>query len=80
VYEARRWAHLYADTPWSDSRPALKLNDITLDRWLDSLDGIEVEKLVYPDDESDSQGFFSPQRDNEAESLSYICASCEKPI
>jgi hypothetical protein len=80
VCEARQWAQLYAGTPWSESRPGLKLNGITLDRWLDSLDGIEVEKLIYPDDESASEGFFSPQRDNEAESLSYICASCEKPI
>jgi hypothetical protein len=78
--EANEWAKLYAVTPWSESRPGLVLNRISLDQWLDSLDGIEVEKLIYPDDESDSEGFFSPQRDIEAVSLSYICPSCEKPI
>jgi hypothetical protein len=78
--EAHEWAKLYAVTPWSESRPGLVLNRISLDQWLDSLDGIEVEKLIYPDDESDSEGFFSPQRDIEAVSLSYICPSCEKPI
>jgi hypothetical protein len=71
---------MYASTPSPESRSGLVLNGMTLDRWLDSLDGIEVEKLIYPDDESDCEGFFSPQRDNEAASLSYICASCEKPI
>jgi len=80
VSQAHQWARLYAATPWSESRPGLVLNGITLDRWLDSLDGIEVEKLIYPDDESDSKGFFTPQRDNEAVSLSYICPSCAEPI
>jgi hypothetical protein len=80
VCEAREWARLYASTPWSENRPGLVLNGITLDRWLDSLDGVEVEKLIYPDDESDSGGFFLPQRDNEAASLSYICVSCGNPI
>jgi len=63
-----------------ESRPGLVLNGCTLDRWLDSLDGIEVEKLIYPDDESDSMGFFLPEKDNEAESLRYMCPYCEKPI
>ena len=80
VCEAREWARLYAGTPWSESRPGLVLNGVTLDRWLDSLEGIEVEKLIYPDDEGDSEGFFSPKRDNEAVLLPYICPSCEKPI
>jgi hypothetical protein len=80
VCEARQWAELYAGTPCSENRADLKLNGITLDRWLDSLDGIEVEKLIYPDDESDSEGLFLPERDNESVSLSYICVSCEKPI
>jgi hypothetical protein len=71
---------MYADTPLSESRPGLVLNGTTLDRWLDSLDGIEVEKLIYPDDESGSEGFFSPQGDNEAVLLSYICPACQKPI
>ena len=79
VCEAREWAQLYAGSSWLENRPGL-LNDMTLDRWLDSLDGIEVEKLIYPDDESNSEGFFSPERENEAESLRYICPSCEKPI
>jgi len=79
VCEAREWVQLYAGTPWSESRPGLALNGITLDRWLDSLDGIEVEKLIYPDDESDSEGFFSPKRDNEEVSF-YKCPNCENPI
>jgi hypothetical protein len=80
VCEAREWAQLYAGMPWSESRPGLVLNDITLDRWLDSLDGIEVERLIYPDDESDSEGFFSPKRDNEEVSFPYICPYCDNPI
>lgn len=80
VCEARQWAQLFACTPWSESRPGLVLNGITLDRWLDGIDGIEVEKLIYPDDESNSDGFFTPERDNEAMSLLYLCASCRKPI
>jgi hypothetical protein len=80
VCEAREWAQLYASTPSSENRPALVLNSMTLDRWLDSLDGVEVEKLIYPDDVSDSGGFFLPQRDNDAASLPYTCVSCGKPI
>ena len=80
VCEAREWVQLYASMPQSEGRPGSVLNGKTLDRWLDGLDGIEVEKLIYPDDESDSEGFFSPKRDNEAESLRYICPSCEKHI
>jgi hypothetical protein len=80
VCEAREWAQMYASTPLLESRPGLVLNGTTLDRWLDSLDGVEVEKLIYPDDDSDSEGFFSPQRDNEAVSLPYICPACEMPI
>jgi hypothetical protein len=80
VCEAREWAQLYAGMPCPGSPPRLVLNDMTLDQWLDSLDGIEVEKLVYPDDESDSEGFFSPERKNEAVSPGYICPSCVKPI
>jgi len=80
VCEAREWAQLYASTPLLESRPGLVLNGVTLDRWLDSLDGIEVEKLIYPDDESDSEGFFSPKSDDEAVLLLYRCASCGKPI
>ena len=48
VCEARQWVQLHASTPLPESRAELKLNGITLDRWLDSLDGIEVEKLILP--------------------------------
>lgn len=80
VCEAREWAQLYARTPGWENLPPLVLDGKTLDRWLDSLEGIEVEKLVYPDDVSDSGGFFCSQRDNDAASLPYTCVSCGKPI
>ena len=32
--EAHEWAKLYAVTPWSESRPGLVLNRISLDQWL----------------------------------------------
>jgi hypothetical protein len=66
--------------PWLESRPGLVLNDMTLDQWLDNLDGIEVEKLMYPDDESGGEGLFLPEKEIEAASLRYICPSCEKLI
>lgn len=73
VCEAREWAKLYASTPWSESRPLL-MNGITLDRWLDSLDGFEVEELIYPDD---SESFSARARHEE---VPFICPSCKKPI
>lgn len=80
VCEAREWAQLLASSPRLESRPGLVLNNMTLDRWFDSLDGIEVEKLIYPDDEINGEGSFSQERKNETAPLSYICPSCEKPI
>ena len=48
VCEAREWAQLCAATPLSENRSGLVLNGITLDRWLDSLEGNEVEEeLIY---------------------------------
>jgi hypothetical protein len=77
VCEAREWVRLYASTPSSECRPGLLLRDITLDRWLDGLDGVEVEDLIYPDDES----YFARKKvQTEAESLPYVCSHCEKPI
>jgi len=79
--EAREWALLYAGTPRSEGRPGLLLNGITLDRWLDGLDGVEVEELIYPDDERGSESFFARKRLHNAEALPlYICPSCEKPV
>lgn len=78
VCEAREWAQMYARMP--ESRPGLLLNNLTLDQWLDNLDGIEVEKLMYPDDESDDAGFFLPEKETEAVSSRYTCPSCAKPI
>lgn len=57
------------------------MNGMTLDRWLDGLDGVEVEELIYPDDESGSESFYAQKRcQPEESSLSYVCPSCEKPI
>jgi len=79
--EARQWAQLYAGTPWSESRPGLLLNGITLDRWLDGLDGVEVEELIYPDDESGSESFYAQKRRQYEEAPPpYVCPSCEKLI
>jgi hypothetical protein len=78
--EAREWAQLYAGMPWPESRPGLLMNGITLDRWLDGLDGVEVEELIYPDDESTESFFTQKRRQNEEAPLPYVCPSCEKPI
>jgi hypothetical protein len=81
VCEARDWAQLYAGMPWSESRPGLLLNGITLDRWIDGLDGIEVEELIYPDDESGSASFFARIRaQDERASAPYQCPCCGKAI
>ena len=74
VCEARAWAQMYACTPSSDSRPGLLLNGITLDRWLDGLDGVEVEELIYPDDENVSE-----HKKVECD-IPYVCSRCQKPI
>jgi hypothetical protein len=79
VCEAREWAQLYASTPLSGNHP-LVFNGNTVDQWLDSLDGIEVEKLIYPDDESDCTGLFLPEREDGAVMPCYTCPDCKKPI
>jgi hypothetical protein len=79
--EGREWAQLYAGMPWAESRPGLLINGITLDRWLDGLDGVEVEELIYPDDESGSASFLARRRAQKEEAPPpYICPSCEKPV
>jgi hypothetical protein len=72
---------LYARTPWSESRPGLLLNGITLDRWLDGLEGVEVEDLIYPDDECESENFVARKR-AQAEEVQplFICPTCKKAI
>lgn len=74
VCEAREWAKLYAFTPWSESRPIL-MNGITLDRWLDSVDGFEVEELIYPED-----GESPVCKRTQSEEVPFVCPSCKKPI
>jgi hypothetical protein len=74
--EAREWVHVYVDMPWSEGNPAPLLNGITLDRWLDGLEGVEVEELIYPDDEC----FFARKRVQHEEVSPYLCPSCEKRI
>jgi hypothetical protein len=74
VCEAREWAQLYACTPSSECRPDLLLNGLTLDRWLDGLDGVEVEELIYPGDES------PVLHKNVPSEVPYICSRCGKPI
>jgi len=78
--EAREWVQLYAGTPWSESRPGLLMNGITLDRWLDGLDGVEVEDLIYPDDESGSESFAQKKLQKSKVPPPFVCPSCEKPI
>ncbi|KAH9972550.1 hypothetical protein BGW80DRAFT_1313377 [Lactifluus volemus] len=81
VCEAREWAQLYAGMPWAESRSGLLMNDITLDRWLDGLEGVEVEDLIYPDDESGSANFLARRRiQSEEAPPPFICPACEKPI
>jgi len=82
VCEARKWAQLYAGTPLSEIRPGLLLDGITLDRWIDGLDGIEVEELIYPDDESGSVSFYAPMRaqDEQQAPAPYKCPCCGRAI
>jgi hypothetical protein len=78
--EAREWAQMYAGRSRSESRPGLLMNGMTLDRWLDGLDGVEVEELIYPDDES-TESFLAQKRcQNEEALMPYVCPSCEKPV
>jgi hypothetical protein len=78
--EAREWAQLYAGTPRLENRPGLCINGITLDRWLDGLDGVEVEDLIYPDDESGSENFAQKKLQKSKVLPPFVCPSCEKPI
>ncbi|KAI9457520.1 hypothetical protein F5148DRAFT_1222356 [Russula earlei] len=81
VCEAREWTQLYSSTPWPENCPRLLMNGITLDRWLDGLDGVEVEELIYPDDENGSESFFAEKRFQRAEaSPPFECPSCGKPV
>lgn len=80
VGEAREWAKLYARTPWSTDCPGPQLNGITLDRWLDSLEGVEVEELIYPGDESCNDSFFARKKIRDEEPPPFECPSCGKPI
>ena len=74
--EAREWVQVYVDTPWSEGDPAPLLNGITLDRWLEGLEGVEVEELIYPDDECS----LAHKRAQHEEVSPYVCPSCEKHI
>lgn len=81
VSEAREWAQLYAHTPWSTNHPGPQLNGITLDRWLDSLEGVEVEELIYPGDEYCSDRFFTRKNAHDEEQAPpFECPSCGKPV
>jgi hypothetical protein len=80
VSEAREWAQLYARTPWSTNCPGPQLNGITLDRWLDSLEGVEVEELIYPGDEGCSDSFFVRKNIRDEEPPPFECPSCGKPV
>jgi hypothetical protein len=81
VCEARKWAQLYSGMPFAENRPGLLINGITLDRWLDSLEGVEVEELIYPDDECRSANFLARKRAQSEEAPPpYICPTCEKPV
>jgi hypothetical protein len=78
ISQAHEWAQLYAHTPWSTNCPGPQLNGVTLDQWLDSLDGVEVKELIYPGDECHSNSF--QKTHDEEPSLPFICPSCGRPI
>jgi hypothetical protein len=80
VSEARKWAELYAHTPATNC-PGPQLNGITLDRWLDGLEGVEVEELVYPDDEDWSDSFFAKKNAHDKDQPPpFECPSCRNLI
>jgi hypothetical protein len=80
VSEARKWAELYAHTP-ATNFPGPQLNGITLDRWLDGLEGVEVEELVYPDDEDWSDSFFAKKNAHDKDQPPpFECPSCRNLI
>lgn len=83
VSEARKWAELYAQTSWTTNSPGPKLNGITLDRWLDGLEGVEVEELEYPDpdDEDRRNSFFANMNAHDKQQPPpFECPSCGKLI
>ncbi|KAI0260031.1 hypothetical protein BC834DRAFT_902590 [Gloeopeniophorella convolvens] len=81
VCEAREWAELFAATAREDTRAALRINGNTLDRWLDSLDDVEVDELVYPDEEAEAEWKAKHKDKLDEESLpAFMCPSCGKSI
>ena len=77
--EAREWVYVYVEMTWSEGNPVPLLNGNTLDRWLDGLEGVEVEELIYPDDE---YSFACKRAQHEVPPLvtPYLCPSCGKEI
>jgi transposase-like protein len=57
--------------------PVLQLNSSTLDQWLDSLEGVEVEELIYPCDEG---CFFVRKKIHNKGLQSFECPCCGKFI
>ena len=80
VSEAREWAKLFVRTPWSANCPGPLLSGITLDRWLDGLEGVEVEELIYPGDEGCSDLFVAKKNISVEEPPPFECPSCGKLI
>ncbi|KAH9077180.1 hypothetical protein EDB83DRAFT_2348698 [Lactarius deliciosus] len=84
VSEAREWTQLYARTPWAANcpGPGPQLNGTTLDRWLDGLEGVEVEELIYPGDEGcgDGDSFFVKKNIRDEDPPPFECPSCGRPI
>ena len=80
VSEAREWAQLFVRTPWSANCPGPLLSGITLDRWLDGLEGVEVEELIYPGDEGCSDTFVAKKNICVEEPPPFECPSCGKLI
>ena len=55
--EACKWAQLFACMPWSANCPGPLLNGMTLNWWLDGLEGVKVEELIYPGNQGCSDIF-----------------------
>ena len=86
--EACKWAQLFACMPRSANCPGPLLNGMTLNRWLDGLEGVKLKELIYPGDEGCSDLFVKKKKEAICEACKwaqlFVCmpwsANCPEPL